>query len=308
MDVIPTTDALDEPTVMRQIRKLVEITDQNIQEFADIVNEGTYKSVSVTGPVNGMYTLNFVNQNDETESFNFLIKDIKNITSSQSGSTVTLTLTYSNNTTQTFTWTAGGDVTTNTVQTISAVKTFTVSPIVPDTPSGVHAGVNQAYVESTVDGVNNLLHKSANETKIGILTLPNMGIDSVYVGGSIERWVRVCYSAIGDFAMIGAIIPEKFIQYSEPLSLFGFQIRNTNGLFNIIRLSTTTVGVEDFALTYDGANYELWYHYTPSGSNARVMFSFFGGNNRGYTSDGITEKVTLNPEDYTIYINPTVIL
>lgn len=58
-------------------------------------------------------------------------------------------------------------VKTSDNQTIAGVKTFSSSPVVPTTPDTTTSAVNQAYVESTVDGVNNLVHKSGNETIVG---------------------------------------------------------------------------------------------------------------------------------------------
>lgn len=129
------------------------------------VETGTYKEVRII-ETGGNYVFEFVNQKDEVETFTVPAKQISGVTSSQSGSTVTMRINYNDGTHQDVNWTAGGDVTTNTNQTISAVKTFTASPIIPDTPSGTHAAVNLTYVSKT-DGTNNMVHTSGNEDIAG---------------------------------------------------------------------------------------------------------------------------------------------
>lgn len=131
-----------------------------------MVETGTYAEVRVIS-TGGNYVFEFEDQNGDVQTFTVPAKQISGVTSSQSGSTVTMRITYTDSSYTDVSWTAGGDVTTNTNQTISAVKTFSVSPIVPDSPSGTHAAVNVTYVSKT-DGTNNLLHTSANETAAGV--------------------------------------------------------------------------------------------------------------------------------------------
>lgn len=128
---------------------------------------GTYKNVDVQDDGSGNLVFTFTDQNDDPTTFNIPVKLISTVTSSQSGSTVSMRITWTDGTHTDLSWTAGGDVTTNTAQTISAVKTFTASPVVPTTPGSATSAVNQSYVESTVPGVNDLLHKSGNETAAG---------------------------------------------------------------------------------------------------------------------------------------------
>lgn len=132
------------------------------------VETGTYKEVRVI-ETGGNYVFEFINQKDEPETFTVPAKQISGVTSSQAGSTVTMRVTYNDGTYQDVSWTAGGDVTTNTAQTISAVKTFSVSPLVPNAPSGPQAAVNLWYTSRT-EGTNNLVHTSANETIAGVKT------------------------------------------------------------------------------------------------------------------------------------------
>lgn len=54
-------------------------------------------------------------------------------------------------------------------QTVAGIKTFSSSPVVPDTPATEHSAVAQTWAENAAyedDTVNNLLHKESNE-KIG---------------------------------------------------------------------------------------------------------------------------------------------
>lgn len=55
-------------------------------------------------------------------------------------------------------------------QSVAGVKTFTDSPVVPDSPATEHSAVAQTWAENVVypdETVNNLLHKEGNEVKIG---------------------------------------------------------------------------------------------------------------------------------------------
>lgn len=87
------------------------------------VETGTYKEVRVT-ETGGNYVFEFVNQKDEVETFTVPAKQISGVTSSQAGSTVTMRINYNDGTYQDVSWTAGGDVTTNTDQNITAIKTI----------------------------------------------------------------------------------------------------------------------------------------------------------------------------------------
>jgi hypothetical protein len=87
-------------------------------------------------------------------------------------------------------------VSTSGAQTIADVKTFTSSPVIPTTPASIESAVNQAYVESTVDGVNNIVHKSGDETIAGTKTFSKIidghAIRGGLVGGTNNRsgWVK----------------------------------------------------------------------------------------------------------------------
>lgn len=148
-------------------------TDQNGDPHSFTVGADYVADVNMTR-VNGVYTFTFTYAGGTTESFAFTVNGVQNIASVQSGSTVTVTFTLDDGTTKTISYNAGGDMTTDTAQTVTAVKTFSVSPIVPDTPSGTHAAVNLTYVESTVPGTNNIVHKSGNEDIVGTKTFDTL--------------------------------------------------------------------------------------------------------------------------------------
>lgn len=62
-----------------------------------------------------------------------------------------------------------GDIAVTSASTANTImqRDASGSTQVADTPTNTHSAVNQAYVESTVDGINNLVHKSGNESISG---------------------------------------------------------------------------------------------------------------------------------------------
>ncbi len=56
MSIIPTTDALTEPTVMRQIKKVAEYTDKNFAEIGEV--HGSKVTLTLKS---GYYTLEVIN-------------------------------------------------------------------------------------------------------------------------------------------------------------------------------------------------------------------------------------------------------
>lgn len=212
------------------------------------VETGTYKEVRII-ETGGNYVFEFVNQKDEVETFTVPAKQISGVTASQSGSTVTMRVTYNDGTYQDVSWTAGGDVTTNTAQNITAVKTFTVSPIVPDTPSGTHAAVNVAYVASTTPGVNNLVHTSGNETIAGSKTFSSP-IKKSQAGNNYafqqtrSDWDSTPLAGTGYLNVFGCFDSEgtklgglELRRYSDGRTAFIITVRNTNGTGKTVTLA-----------------------------------------------------------------------
>lgn len=166
------------------------------------VETGTYKDVDVQDDGAGNLVFTFTDQQDDTEVFTIPVKLISSVTSSQSGSTVTMRITWTDGTHDDYTWTAGGDVTTNTNQTITAIKTFNQSPIIPDSPSGTHAAVNVTYVSKT-DGTNNLVHTSANEDVAGFKTMKTGTMINPVVSKIVNTADNV-YVKLADISIGGA--------------------------------------------------------------------------------------------------------
>lgn len=116
----------DISTFETTVNNRVTSVESLVSTLNNLVNSGTYSNVNLSGPVNGVYTLTFIKRDNTTQSFNILIKDIKTITSSQSGNAITLTITYADNTSQTLTFNIdlSNFVTLTTNQEISGTKTF----------------------------------------------------------------------------------------------------------------------------------------------------------------------------------------
>ena len=163
------------------------------------VETGTYAEVRII-ETGGNYVFEFEDQQGNVQTFTVPAKQISGVTSSQSGSTVTMRINYNDGTHQDVTWTAGGDVTTNTAQTISAVKTFTVSPLVPTPPPGStdQTVPNTNWISQTGNGgPNNLIHKTGDETKSGLLTLkqsPDYSFPRMVGNGTSDgvKWMKIC--------------------------------------------------------------------------------------------------------------------
>lgn len=198
-----------------------------------MVETGTYAEVRVIS-TGGNYVFEFEDQNGDVQTFTVPAKQISGVTSSQSGSTVTMRVNYNDGSHTDVSWTAGGDVTTNTAQTISAVKTFTASPIIPDTPSGTHAAVNLTYVSKT-DGTNNLLHTSGNETASGDKSIDHILSNNieyltanVLTTGDAATWYCVYRSR----AMVGTFYDDVTLLVTRARVDFSVQSKKCFGLLS----------------------------------------------------------------------------
>lgn len=203
-------------------------------------------------------------------------------------------------------------VLTDNVQTISAVKTFTASPIVPDTPSGTHAAVNQSYVESTVDGVNNLVHKTGNENISGIKTF-NRSVDGrlkgtvVVPAADTTNWYEVCsfkYTTAGSrliridvYGNYGTAIIH-FTVYLRQQSVY---ISDFYSTFNINYSNIVSTGK-----TVDGKTHVRLFMKTPT--SCRISARLLGMENYGneisepsaieFAYGNQTPYASLNPSDF----------
>ena len=227
MPRISLTDQYDNRDVIAQIYKMLDqvatgtfsavdvqrvggdfvftFTDQRGDDHQFTVSANYVSDVDVSR-LNGVYTFLFTYADGTTESFGFTINGVKNIASVQSGSTVTVTFTLDDNTTKTITFSAGGDMTTDTAQTVTAVKTFSVSPIVPDTPSGTHAAVNVTYVSKT-DGTNNMIHTSGNEAMSGyklFMYSPRVRVNAE-INDTIDMYNELAFRTKNDDYQFGSV-------------------------------------------------------------------------------------------------------
>lgn len=109
---------------------------------------------------------------------------ISSIAGSVSGGNLTMTIYMTNGSSHAFTCPLNGmasETYVNTLdaqnvkltgaQSVAGVKTFTDSPLVPVTPSGPTAAICDAYANNATDGVNNIMHKTGDETVNGIKTM-----------------------------------------------------------------------------------------------------------------------------------------
>ena len=112
---------------------------------------------------------------------------ISSIAGSVSGGNLTITIYMTDGSSHAFTCPLMGFVTLDTEQILTAKKIFSVSPEVPTTPATPFSAINDVYANDATEGVNNLLHKTGNETKNGKLTLKapsNVGNMNVYSCGT----------------------------------------------------------------------------------------------------------------------------
>lgn len=79
-------------------------------------------------------------------------------------------------------------LTADTEQTVTAKKTFTVSPRVPTEPADDDSAINSFYANDSTGTVNNnLLHKDGNEIKFGNLELEGLGSPSYHLNSDKFR-------------------------------------------------------------------------------------------------------------------------
>lgn len=145
-----------------------------------------------------------------------------------------------------------------------------------------------------------------NQDVTGIKNNLTEGKLYVVVGGSTERWVRLAHTNIADSAGEFTVFPDKQTGLGDAMKAW-FQIRQNICQFRYMN----TVGVLDtarYAMTFDGSEFEIWYHYTTNDTNHRITVVFDGMSiGRVMTPDGVTSKTTMNPSDYVLYQNPVIL-
>ena len=83
-----------------------------------------------------------------------------------------------------------------------------LNAIVPDIPETTHSAVNQAYVESTVDGVNNLVHKSGNEIVAGLKLTSGVynKLAELPANSDSTKWSKIYSADVRDTSTMVAFI------------------------------------------------------------------------------------------------------
>lgn len=145
-----------------------------------------------------------------------------------------------------------------------------------------------------------------NQTYLGIKNNPTTGKGSVAVGGSTERWVRIAYSTDNEIAFAGIVLPDKHVGTSRSMEFYCI-CYTSSIVFKYRQIFTSAPVAANFVVTYDGTTYTLWYHYSVAGTNERCAFHFYGTNFRNFVFDGVTSAPSLDPADFTLYVNPTAV-
>lgn len=147
---------------------------------------------------------------------------------------------------------------------------------------------------------------TGNQDFAGIKNNLTVGVGSVPVGGNAERWVRVAYSNENEIAFTGVVLPDKHAGTSRSMEFYC--ICYTSGIvFKYRQIFSSPPVASNFVITYDGTTYALWYHYSVAGTNERCAFHFFGSNFRNFVFDGVTTAESLDPADFTLFVNPTAV-
>ena len=159
---------------------------------------------------------------------------------------------------------------------------------------------------SITDINNYAVGLTGNQDFAGIKNNTTVGKGSVSIGGSVERWVRVAYSTENEIAFAGIVLPDKHSGSSRSMEFYCI-CYTSNIVFRYRQIFTSAPVTTNFAVTYDGTNYALWYHYSVTGTNERCAFHFYGTNFRNFVFDGVTSVASLDPADFTLYVNPTAV-
>lgn len=140
-------------------KERVELADK-LNEVIAVLNQYPVTITDITMTTNnGTFTTTFYMSDGSTKSYTYTLEDY--VTNS---ALATILSDYA-----TKFYVDGKDeqnVKLTGAQSINGVKTFNDSPIVPNDPS-MYGAVNNAYVNDSTDGVNNIVHKSGTETISG---------------------------------------------------------------------------------------------------------------------------------------------
>ena len=169
MTRVSLTEMYDDKDVIVQILKLKD----TLNDYAG----GIIENISISG--NNELIIEWENGTTQVLQLPDPVTGISSVTGNVTGGNLTITFYFTNGTTHSFTCALTGMATTSYVngldaqnvkltgaQTVEGVKTFSDSPVVPDTPATEHSAVNQDWAENVVyqdDTVNNLVHKEGEE-------------------------------------------------------------------------------------------------------------------------------------------------
>ena len=190
MTIIPTSDALDQPTCMRQIRKLAEcINSRDGGMISDIdfdKESNTYVMV-----------ITFADGTSQRFEWDTSPIDISSMTGSVSNGNLTITIFMSNGSSHAFTCPLNGMATESYVDTKDAqnVKKTGTNVVtgdiqVPTTPITPMSVVNSVYVNDATEGVNNIVHKDGWEIINGFKRAPYINSREWDTANS-SRWIRL---------------------------------------------------------------------------------------------------------------------
>lgn len=186
-----------------------------------------------------------------------------------------------------------GDIAVTSANTANTImqRDASGSTQVADTPTNTHSAVNQSYVESTVDGINNLVHKTGDETIAGKKSFtttsktPGMYINEiVYVNGETKT---VCYTR---GATAGSLYHNGNLYFTVMVRSNFFLVKLSSGtsgtihsptIINLLTLEvvtdyTTLPFVMGYAVRLIGSNYYNYLTIRCTSGNKRVCISSLG--------------------------------
>lgn len=130
-------------------------------------------------------------------------------------------------------------------QTIAGQKTMSDSPIVPTTPTTPTGAVNSVYVNDATDGVNNIVHKSGNETiggtKFFMASIGQLYVASpfayIYTNWSIDSETTQFKELLSVYDNNNSEIAVLFIEINNGATALKIRVRNADGTSKTITLA-----------------------------------------------------------------------
>lgn len=135
-------------------------------------------------------------------------------------------------------------MTTDSEQTVSAKKTFSVSPEVPTTPATPASAVNSAHVNDATDGANNLVHKDGGD-------IQTITMKTLFPTFSEFRKVNVANNTSTPANLVTHDIFYRNTDNTQNLAVIRFQINTANKRSLLIGIWNPTAN--DFVWTELGS-------------------------------------------------------